>query len=120
MNNKTKEERQAEIKPIIVKLRELKLTIQEHTEIKELFIQMQLYINEGVKVELDIPFPSYGTATTADEAVAIADRLYFPILVRPSYVLGGQGMKIVINKEDLEAHLHNIRHISSMDKKKLP
>jgi len=59
MNNKTKEERQAEIKPIIIKLRELKLTIQEHTEIKELFIQMQRYINEGVKVELDIPFPAY-------------------------------------------------------------
>ena len=58
-NSRTKEERQAEIKPIIVKLRELKLTIQEHTEIKELFIQMQLYINEGVKVELDIPFPAY-------------------------------------------------------------
>ena len=59
MNNKTKEERQAEIKPIIVKLRELKLTVQSHTEIKELFIQMQRYINEGVKVELDIPFPAY-------------------------------------------------------------
>ena len=59
MNYKTKEERQAEIKPIIVKLRELKLTLQSHTEIKELFIQMQRYINEGVKVELDIPFPAY-------------------------------------------------------------
>ena len=62
MNNnniRTKEERQSEIKPIIVKLRELKLTIQSHTEIKELFIQMQRYINEGVKVELDIPFPAY-------------------------------------------------------------
>jgi hypothetical protein len=59
MNNKTKEERQAEIKPIIIKLRELKLTIQSHTEIKELFIQMQRYINEGIKVELDIPFPAY-------------------------------------------------------------
>ena len=59
MNNKTKEERQAEIKPIIIKLRELKLTIQSHTEIKELFIQMQRYINEGIKVELDIPFPDY-------------------------------------------------------------
>jgi hypothetical protein len=59
VNNKTKEECQAEIKPIIVKLRELKLTIQSHTEIKELFIQMQRYINEGVKVELDIPFPAY-------------------------------------------------------------
>ena len=57
-NGRTKEERQAEIKPIIIKLRELKLTIQEHTEIKELFIQMQRYINEGVKVELDIPFPA--------------------------------------------------------------
>jgi len=56
-------------------------------------------------VELDIPFPSYGTATTADEAAAIADKLDFPILVRPSYVLGGQGMKIVINKEELEKHV---------------
>ncbi|MEX1382332.1 carbamoyl-phosphate synthase large subunit [Lutibacter sp.] len=56
-------------------------------------------------VELDIPFPQYGTATTADEAAAIADSLDFPILVRPSYVLGGQGMKIVINKEELEKHV---------------
>ncbi|MFA5296786.1 MAG: carbamoyl-phosphate synthase large subunit, partial [Lutibacter sp.] len=47
----------------------------------------------------------YGTATTADEAAAIADSLDFPILVRPSYVLGGQGMKIVINKEELEKHV---------------
>lgn len=43
VNNKTKEERQAEIKPILVKLRELKLTIQSHTEIKELFIQMKIH-----------------------------------------------------------------------------
>jgi len=56
-------------------------------------------------VDLDIPFPKYGTATTADEAAAIADDLDFPILVRPSYVLGGQGMKIVINKEELEKHV---------------
>ncbi|WP_152287313.1 carbamoyl-phosphate synthase large subunit [Flavicella marina] len=54
---------------------------------------------------LDIPFPKFGTATNADEALEIADTLDFPILVRPSYVLGGQGMKIVINKEDLEAHV---------------
>ena len=59
VNNKTKEERQAEIKPILVKLRELNLSIQSHTEIKERFIQMQRYITEGVKVELDIPFPAY-------------------------------------------------------------
>jgi len=56
-------------------------------------------------VDLDIPFPKYGTATTADEASEIADNLDFPILVRPSYVLGGQGMKIVINKEELEKHV---------------
>ena len=54
---------------------------------------------------LDIPFPQFGTATNADEALEIADKLDFPILVRPSYVLGGQGMKIVINKEELEAHV---------------
>ena len=59
MNDRTKEERQAEIKPIIVKLRELKLTIQSHSEIKELFILMQRYINEGVNVEVNIPFPAY-------------------------------------------------------------
>ena len=55
--------------------------------------------------ELEIPFPRFGTATTADEALAVADELDFPILVRPSYVLGGQGMKIVINKEELENHV---------------
>ena len=55
--------------------------------------------------DLKIPFPEFGTATTADEALAIADDLDFPILVRPSYVLGGQGMKIVINKKDLEKHV---------------
>ena len=54
---------------------------------------------------LDIPFPKFGTATNADEALEIADTLDFPILVRTSYVLGGQGMKIVLNKEDLEAHV---------------
>jgi carbamoyl-phosphate synthase large subunit len=55
--------------------------------------------------ELKIPFPQFGTATNADEALGIADKLDFPILVRPSYVLGGQGMKIVINKEELEEHV---------------
>ena len=55
--------------------------------------------------ELNIPYPRFGTATTADEALAVANELDFPILVRPSYVLGGQGMKIVINKEELEEHV---------------
>ncbi len=53
----------------------------------------------------EIPYPEFGVAKTADEALQLADELDFPILVRPSYVLGGQGMKIVINKEDLEAHV---------------
>lgn len=55
--------------------------------------------------ENEIPYPEFGVAQTADQALALADQLDFPILVRPSYVLGGQGMKIVINKEDLEAHV---------------
>jgi carbamoyl-phosphate synthase large subunit len=49
----------------------------------------------------NIPYPEFGIAETADEALSLADKLDFPILVRPSYVLGGQGMKIVINKEEL-------------------
>ena len=52
-----------------------------------------------------IPYPEFDTAETADEALAVADKLNFPILVRPSYVLGGQGMKIVINKKELEEHV---------------
>lgn len=55
--------------------------------------------------ELNIPFPKFGVATTADEASVLADELDFPLLVRPSYVLGGQGMKIVINKKELEEHV---------------
>ncbi len=55
--------------------------------------------------ENGIPFPEFGVAETAEEALAVAEELDFPILVRPSYVLGGQGMKIVINKDELEAHV---------------
>jgi len=52
--------------------------------------------------ELNIPYPQYGVAETAEEAVKIANEVGYPVLVRPSYVLGGQGMKIVINDEELE------------------
>ncbi|MCO6148525.1 carbamoyl-phosphate synthase large subunit [Flavobacterium sp. NRK1] len=55
--------------------------------------------------ELGIPFPKFGIAESADEASKLADSLDFPLLVRPSYVLGGQGMKIVINKQELEEHV---------------
>lgn len=58
--------------------------------------------------ELKIPFPQFGIAETADEASALADTLDFPLLIRPSYVLGGQGMKIVINKKELEEHVINL------------
>ncbi len=54
---------------------------------------------------LDIPYPEFDTAETADEALAVAQKLDYPILVRPSYVLGGQGMKIVINDNELEEHV---------------
>ena len=52
--------------------------------------------------ELNIPYPDYGVAKSAEEALEIANRVGYPVLVRPSYVLGGQGMKIVINDEELQ------------------
>jgi carbamoyl-phosphate synthase large subunit len=63
-------------------------------------------------LELNIPFPQFGIAETADEAAALADTLDFPLLIRPSYVLGGQGMKIVINKQELEEHVINCENDS--------
>jgi carbamoyl-phosphate synthase large subunit len=53
--------------------------------------------------ELNIPYPEYGTALGADEAIAVANKVGYPVLVRPSYVLGGQRMRIVINDEDVES-----------------
>ena len=52
--------------------------------------------------ELEIPYPKYGVAENAEEAIIVANEVGYPVLVRPSYVLGGQGMSIVINDEDLE------------------
>ncbi|TCD12836.1 carbamoyl-phosphate synthase large subunit [Pedobacter frigidisoli] len=52
--------------------------------------------------ELEIPYPKYGVAENAEEAIVVANEVGYPVLVRPSYVLGGQGMSIVINDEDLE------------------
>jgi len=52
--------------------------------------------------DLDIPYPKYGVAENAEEAILVANEVGYPVLVRPSYVLGGQGMSIVINDEDLE------------------
>jgi carbamoyl-phosphate synthase large subunit len=58
--------------------------------------------------ENNIPFPEYGVVESAEQALELADDLGFPLLVRPSYVLGGQKMKIVINKEELEHHVVDI------------
>jgi carbamoyl-phosphate synthase large subunit len=58
--------------------------------------------------ELDIPYPKYGVAETAEEAIEVAHEVGYPVLVRPSYVLGGQGMSIVINDEDLEKAVVNL------------
>lgn len=55
--------------------------------------------------EQNIPYPKFGVIETADEALELSKELGFPLLVRPSYVLGGQGMKIVINEEELESHV---------------
>ena len=58
--------------------------------------------------ELEIPYPKYGVANDTDEALEVANKVTYPVLVRPSYVLGGQNMRIVINDEELENHVLNI------------
>ena len=58
--------------------------------------------------ENNIPYPDFGVATNSEEAIELSLKLNFPILIRPSYVLGGQGMKIVINKEELVDHVEDL------------
>ncbi|WP_412068068.1 carbamoyl-phosphate synthase large subunit [Rubrivirga sp. IMCC43871] len=58
--------------------------------------------------ELEIPFPPYGMAHTVEGAVEVAESIGYPILVRPSYVLGGQGMRIAINKDEVADYVANI------------
>ncbi len=58
--------------------------------------------------ENNIPYPKFGVVESAEQALELAEDLGFPLLVRPSYVLGGQKMKIVINKEELEHHVVDI------------
>ena len=62
--------------------------------------------------ELEIPYPDYGTAYDVDEAITVANKVGYPVLVRPSYVLGGQRMRIVINDEEVEkAVVSLLKHI---------
>jgi carbamoyl-phosphate synthase large subunit len=63
--------------------------------------------------QLGIPYPEYGAAKEVDEGIEIAKRVGYPVLVRPSYVLGGQSMRIVINDQELEDQmLHILKNLS--------
>ncbi len=61
--------------------------------------------------ELNIPFPPYGVARSVGEAVRTANRIGYPILIRPSYVLGGQGMRIAINAEEVERYVADVLRV---------
>ncbi|MEN9952631.1 MAG: hypothetical protein RLZZ520_899 [Bacteroidota bacterium] len=61
---------------------------------------------------LGIPYPEYGTAYNVDDAIEVAQKVGYPVLVRPSYVLGGQRMRIVINDDELESAVVSLlKHI---------
>ena len=62
--------------------------------------------------QCSIPRPAGDTVYTAEEAKKVANRLGYPVLVRPSYVLGGQGMQIAINDEDVESYIAIINRIA--------
>jgi carbamoyl-phosphate synthase large subunit len=66
--------------------------------------------------ENNIPFPAYGVIEDAEQAIELGRKLGYPLLVRPSYVLGGQGMKIVINDQELEQHVVNILNEDSKNR----
>jgi len=62
---------------------------------------------------LDIPHPQYGTATSIEEAVTVAQNIGFPLVVRPSYVLGGRAMEIVYDVDSLKLYMKNATDVSS-------
>lgn len=59
-------------------------------------------------IKLDIPFPEYGTAMNVEEALEISNRIGYPVLIRPSYVLGGQGMRIAVKEEEMKGYVERI------------
>ena len=62
--------------------------------------------------ELNIPYPNYGTAYNTDEAIEVAKQVGYPVLIRPSYVIGGQRMRIVLNDDELEKGILSlIKHL---------
>lgn len=76
------------------------------------FPNMDLAEDRGAFSDLlkaqEIPYPDYGVADDVDEAIRIANKVGYPVLVRPSYVLGGQSMRIVINDQEVERHVLSI------------
>jgi carbamoyl-phosphate synthase large subunit len=66
--------------------------------------------------ELNIPQPPGGTAVTVDEALAITDQIGFPVLVRPSYVLGGRGMRIVNDRDELVSAMNELIGFGTLGK----
>ena len=74
--NRTKEERQLEVLPIIKKLNELQLTISRHKEIKEFFEQLQKYIQEGIKIKINIPIEELGIRIKGTLAVNVNERVW--------------------------------------------
>ena len=67
---------------------------------------------DGILEQCQIPRPQGGTVYTIDEAIKVANELGYPVLVRPSYVLGGQGMQIAINDEDVRQYIGIINQIT--------
>lgn len=59
----------------------------------------------AVLAEAGLPAPAYGTATSSAQALAVAEEIGYPVLVRPSYVLGGRGMEIIFEEEGLKSYL---------------
>lgn len=78
------------------------------TSFKDMDIAEDRGLFSDLLKELDIPYPEYGVAEDAEEALDLARKVGYPVLVRPSYVLGGQGMSIVINNEELEKAVVNL------------
>lgn len=74
--NRSKEQRQAEVRPIIVKLNELHLSPTQHDEIKQLFKEIQRYIQDGVRIELNIPFDAYNTTIEGVLAIRLKERVW--------------------------------------------
>ncbi|MDE6761655.1 MAG: carbamoyl-phosphate synthase large subunit [Lachnospiraceae bacterium] len=56
--------------------------------------------------KLEIPMPESGMATTVEEATAIAEQIGYPVMVRPSYVLGGRGMEVVYDEESMTGYMN--------------